>query len=280
MSGKAPHLIRKSQSWRSAEWALLEPRTFAAARQRKMRGYLAAISQVDAAAGVILEHLRATGLEKDTLVIFSADHGEYVTAFGIIEKAPGICADAVTRIPLLVRCPGFPAGHTVSDQVHAVDVAPTICSVLGLDPLLTADGQDLSAFMRGDSQAKSKHAVTVTEFAWTKALRKGRWRLVWYPATFFPDEYPNGFGELYDLATDPWERRNRWGDPECRDVVASLERDLLNWLVTTTRPRTTMGASTHPSLAYGATEKFRCRVQADGRIPGESLLSTANLLYL
>jgi len=280
-AGKAPHFIEKAAFWRQSPWPLVEPRTFLAARQRKLRGYLAAVSQVDAAVGSILQHLRAQGLDDDTLVIFSADHGEYVTAFGIMEKAPGICADAVTRIPLLMRCPGIAAGRTIADQVHAVDVAPTICGLLGLSPLATADGQDLAALLRGEPGVQSRHRVTVTEFAWSKALRKGRWRLVWYPQAFFEKQYPEGFGELYDLAADPHERRNRWHDRDHRDVVIELERELLNWLVTTTRPRTTQGTSTHPSLVpAGAREQFRCLVQADGRIPAQSLLTTANLSYL
>jgi arylsulfatase A-like enzyme len=279
-AGKSPHLIEMARFWRQAPWPLLEPRTFMAARERKLRGYLAAISQVDAAVGLILDHLRASGLDRDTLVIFSADHGEYATAFGIMEKAPGICADAVTRIPLIMRCAGMPAGRTVSELVHAADVAPTICALLGLDALATADGQDLSALLRGDAGAKSRHSVTVTEFAWSKAVRKGRWRLVWYPVAFFAREHPGGFGELYDLVADPWERHNRWQDGDCRDVKAELERELLNWLVTTTRPRTTMGASVHPSLLPGATQQFRCLVQADGKIPAQNLLTTANPSYL
>jgi hypothetical protein len=120
----------------------------------------------------------------------------------------------------------------------------------------------------------------VTEFAWSKAVRKGRWRLVWYPPGFFAREHPAGFGELYDLVADPCERHNRWHDASCRDVVSDLERELLNWLVTTTRPRTTLGASTHASLGDAAREAFRCRVQADGRIPGHNLIATASSLYL
>jgi arylsulfatase len=276
---KAPHLIEASNEWRRGTWALLEPRTFLAARQRKMRGYFAAISQVDAAVGIVLEHLRSNGLENNTLLIFSSDHGEYVTQFGNMEKAPGICANAVTQIPLLVRGPGLPAARVVAEQVHAVDVAPTICSLLGLPPLFTADGHDLSPLLHGELGATSQHAVTVTEFAWSKALRRGQWRLVWYPRNFFPDR-PKGFGELYDLTADPWERQNRWFDISCRELVNELERELLDWLVTTTRPRTTVGASQHPSLRKGAKERFRCLVQADGRIPGHNLGITANRKYL
>lgn len=279
-AGKAPHFIESSAKWRRGAWALLEPRTFAAARLRKLRGYLAAISQVDAAVGLIVEHLRSSGLDRETLVIFSSDHGEYVASFGIIEKSPGICSDEVTRVPLLMRGPGIPAGSVVRELVHAVDVAPTICSLLQLDPLVTADGQDLSALLRGDAGARSRHQVTVSEFAWSKAVRGGKWRLVRYPREMFASAYPQGFGELYDLAADPWEQRNLWASPEYRDIVRELESALLDWLVTTARPGTTLGASQHPALLAQSRQEFRCIVQADGKIPGSTLGQTADLKYL
>jgi arylsulfatase len=279
-AGKAPHFVDSSDTWRRGAWALLEPRNFAAARMRKLRGYLAAISQVDAAVGLILEHLRASGLERETLVIFSSDHGEYGGSFGIIEKSPGICGDEVTRVPLLMRGPGIAPGTVVSELVHAVDVAPTICSRLGVDPLATADGQDLSALLRADAGARSRHEVTVSEFAWSKAVRKGRWRLVWYPREMFASVYPQGFGELYDLTADPWERHSLWTSPEHRQVVGDLESSLLEWLITTTRPRTTVGTSRHPSLLAQSRQDFRCLVQADGKIPGSTLHRTADIKYL
>jgi arylsulfatase len=278
-AGKAPHFIESSGIWRNSPWALLEPRTFEAARLRKLRGYLAAISQVDAGVGLIIEHLRSSGLDKETLVIFGSDHGEYVTSFGIMEKSPGICSDEVTRVPLLMRGPGVPAGAVVRELVHAVDVAPTICSLLGLDPLVTADGQDLSALLRADG-TRSRHQVTVCEFAWSKSVRKGKWRLVWYPREMFASVYPRGFGELHDLAADPWEQRNLWASPDCRDVVRELESDLFHWLVTTTRPCTTMRASKHPALLAQSRQEFHSNVQADGKIPGYTLIQTGDLKYL
>jgi choline-sulfatase/uncharacterized sulfatase len=280
VAGKAPHFVESSRRWRSGNWTLLEPRTFLAARRRKLHGYLAAITQVDAAIGRILERLRSSGLLEQTLVIFGSDHGEYVTSYGIMEKAPGICSDDVTRIPLLFRGPGVAAGRCVNSQVHAVDIAPTVCKQLGLDPMLTADGEDLSPQLGSGAQVLSQERVTVTEFAWSKALRKGRWRLVWYPRGMFPAEFPQGFGELYDLENDPRERRNLWSETAFRPVVADLERELLDWLVTTTRPRTTVGASLHPSLGPEARETYRAFVQPDGRIPGRNLALVAKRNYL
>lgn len=278
-AGKSPHLIATARSWAQRDWPLLEPKTPEAARQRKMRGYLAAVSQVDHAVGVMLEHLRAAGLDDDTLVIFSADHGEYVSGWGIMEKAPGICADAVTRIPMLWRGPGLPAGRVVADLVHAVDVAPTVCAALGLS-LRTADGFDLGPLLRDEPDVAGPHRIAVTEFAWSKAVRRGQWRLVYYPRDLFAAEHPAGFGELYDLANDPWETRNLWSDPAHAATVRALERELLDWLVTTTRPRSTLGASTHADLGEDAQETLSGRVQADGKIPGSRLATIGARNYV
>ena len=91
---------------------------------------------------------------------------------------------------------------------------------------------------------------------------------------------PQGFGELYDLTADPWEQRNLWTSPDYREVVGDLESSLLEWLITTTRPHTTVGTSRHPSLMPQSRQDFRCVVQADGKIPGSTLARTADIKYL
>lgn len=278
---KAPHLIKTSAGWANRDWPLIEPRTFIAARARKLRGYIAAITQVDAAVGQIIDHLQQCGLTDSTLIIFSADHGEYATEFGIMEKAPGICGNAVTHIPLIIAGPQIQSGMTITAPVHAVDIAPTLCAQLGLPAMVTADGVNLSPALAGAPNALDSNRILVTENAWSKAVRLGRWRLVWYADGMFADDYPNGFGELYDLETDPNEQHNRWFDADCAATVVRLERALLNWLITTTRLRTVLGASNHPSLGPDVTEHFKdCKSQADGKIPGMNLLTTAAINYL
>ena len=54
----------------------------------------------------------------------------------------------------------------------------------------------------------------------------------------FSDEYPDGFGELYDLENDPWEMHNLYADPDYPNVIGELQQELMDWLVTTTRPAT------------------------------------------
>jgi choline-sulfatase/uncharacterized sulfatase len=241
MAGKAPHLRRTAESWRTREWPLFEPKTFEAGRLRKLHGYLGSVSHVDHAVGELIDWLDAQGLGEETIVVYSSDHGDYACEHGIMEKAPGICSDAITRIPMIWRWPGqFEAGHVADEIVETVDLANTLCRLAGLEPLETADGGDLSPLLRGGRG--ELHRIGVTEFAWSKSVRRGNYRLVWYPREMFGEEYPDGFGELYDLEADPWEMHNLYFEEAYAGLVRQLEGELLDWIVRTTRPTTMLPA--------------------------------------
>jgi len=240
MSLKAPHMRASAQRWRKRPWQLFEPRTFEAGRLRKLHGYLGSVSHVDHAVGRMLTWLDESGVAGDTIVIYCADHGDYACEHGIMEKAPGICSDAITRIPYIWRWPGrFPEGRVVEEIVETVDLSATVCALCGLEPMQTSDGRDISCFLR-DEGSEPVHEIGVTEFAWSKSVRKGRYRHVHYPREMFAEEYPDGFGELYDIEEDPWEMRNLFFEREYRPLVEEMRRDLLDWLITTTRPATVL----------------------------------------
>ena len=263
MKDKAPHLRRTAEGWRKRDWQLFEPKTFEAGRLRKLHGYLGNVSHVDHAVGELLDFLKERELEENTVVVYSSDHGDYACEHGIMEKAPGICSDAITRIPWIWRWPGcFKAGHTAREIVETVDLANTLCALTGLDPMETADGADISHLLRGETG--EVHRVGVTEFAWSKSIRKGKYRLVYYPPEMFADEYPEGFGELYDLEADPWEMRNLYFEPDAQEIVHEMERELIRWLITTARPVTV-----HPAGAYGRRQgiiRYGHSVNADGKM--------------
>ncbi|MFC1527017.1 sulfatase, partial [Candidatus Latescibacterota bacterium] len=212
MAGKAPHLRRAAERWRRGEWTLFDPPTFEAGRLRKLRGYLGAVSQVDAAVGRMLGFVRERGLAEDTIVIYTADHGDYACEHGIMEKAPGICSDAITRVPLIWWSPSRVAtGHEAPQIAELVDISQALCALADVEPMETSDGIDLSNLLAGGEG--EAHRLGVTEFAWSKSVRRGPWRYVHYAREMFPEEYPGGFCELYNLDEDPWEMTNLADDP-------------------------------------------------------------------
>lgn len=282
LSGKAPHL-RQTRGWyNSPNGMLFEPRTYEALRKRKQHGYLGCVSQVDRAVGDLLDFLDQERLSENTIVIYTADHGDYASEFGILEKAPGICDDAICRIPSLWRWPGqFKTGHAAPQIMETVDVAPTLAALCDIDPMPTADGEDLSALLHGGDA--TIHAIGVTEHPWSKAVLKDDWRMVYYPRGFFRHAGgPDDFGELYNLAADPWETRNLYFEPAWRDKIMELQRDLLDWTVTTARVKTVWPAALPKgkgSTSVFGPDIFRDHWEADRRLSWRDVAAMKSLNY-
>lgn len=243
-SGRPPH-FRNSYDWfRKMGWSI-EPKTFDAGAQRLWHGYLACITHVDHAAGLLLDFLTETGLDKNTAVVYTADHGGYSGTYGIAEKAPGICSDAVCRVPLIWRVPGVTRAGQASDAfVEHVDMAPTITALCGAPGMDTADGVDISPILSGRAESVKPHAVT--ENPWSKAIRWENWRFVHYQSEMFDSDE----GELYDLASDPNETTNHYRDPAYATVVEAGRRLLLEHLIRSRRMRTVWPVENVYSLPY------------------------------
>jgi arylsulfatase len=235
------------------------------------------VSQVDHAVGQLLDFLRGSGLGENTIVVYSSDHGDYACEHGIMEKAPGICHDAVTRVPAIWWWPGhFKPGSAVESIVEAVDVSATVCGLSGIESLETADGRDISRLLRGEGGRV--HEVGVTEFPWSRSVRKGKYRFVYYPREMFAEEYPGGFGELYDLEADPWEMQNLFFDARCASVVGDMRNSLTEWLITTTRPATILPPVTRRNRQFRL--RYDNATNADGKISPDRIRETNSRAYL
>lgn len=241
--------------------------------RRAWRGTLACITQVDDVFGRLLNFLEEQNLADDTIVIYGADHGAYHGIHGIEEKAPGICSDAVCHVPMIWRVPGMDSAGEVREQLtENVDMCPTLTSLCGLPPMETVDGLDASEILAGEQEDELRE-IAVTENAFNKALRWGKWRFVHYQSDLFEeDEDP---GELYDMEADPLETNNLYHDPDHQDVVNTCRRLLLEWVIRTTRLTTTQPAVKEKSgesddgnfRSTGGTAKFVYPTGSDGRAP-------------
>lgn len=226
---RPPHFQAMVEKLKTYEFPI-EPHDFEAGCRRVWRAYLACITQVDFALGELVSYLQRTGKDKNTIVIYGSDHGAYSGTFGIPEKAPGICSEAVCRVPMVWYVPGVTKAGTVSKQlVENVDITPTLVSLCRLPPMETVDGRDLSPLLKGEDRPIRE--VAVTENVWSKALRWGPWRFVHYPqALFGRDE-----GELYNLEVDPNETNNLYHDPASQGTVAEGRKLVLQWLADSSR---------------------------------------------
>ncbi|MHC4916378.1 MAG: sulfatase-like hydrolase/transferase, partial [Planctomycetota bacterium] len=124
-------------------WDLMSAQQIALARAR----YYGLIGFQDQQVGRLLDFLEERGLLEDTVILFTADHGDMLGDFGCFFKA---CFPAGSEhIPLLMRAPGLPAGEVRDVLAGTEDVLPTLCELAGVEiPAGVEDGRSLAAAAR------------------------------------------------------------------------------------------------------------------------------------
>ena len=189
------------------------------------RPYDGEIAYMDHFVGAVLEALKGKGLLDQTLVVVAGDHGE---GFGDkVETGHGIFLyDETLRIPLIFRDPAvFPRPSSVESEVRLIDVAPTILEAIGLKAEASAmDGQSLVPWIKGKTRADLTSLVESfyprENFGWSElvGLVAGPWKYIQAPRP-----------ELYDLASDPGEKRNlaASSSDKAGELRAQLEQELL-----------------------------------------------------
>lgn len=155
------------------------------------------VEELDWSVGEMLRALRETGLDENTLVIFTSDNG--ATTLHGSRNAPlrgrkGTVFEGGVRVPCLARWPGrIPAGAVCDEIAGLFDLLPTAAALSGaeLPKEVVFDGRDLTPLLTGQTGAASPHeAVFIYNRETIAAVRSGRWKL------------HTKSGELYDLQAD------------------------------------------------------------------------------
>lgn len=180
-----------------------------------LRLYYALVTQVDANVGRILDALDATGAGDNTLVIFTADHGDMQGSHGRLNKC--LPHEMSSGVPLIVRTPRASGGRVCPANVSGVDFMPTMLEWAGLNARAELPGHSLLPLLSGDVW---DHPAFSEMHDW-KMVRRGSWKLV-TDAALQPTM-------LFDLATDPHELQNLLGRPEVACVTSDLLACIRQW---------------------------------------------------
>jgi arylsulfatase A-like enzyme len=183
--------------------------------------YLGEIMLLDHHVGRLLDRLDALGVADDTLVIYTADHGDFCGGHGMVDKH--YCGyDDILRVPLLARGGGFAAGRVRDDFVsHEIDLATTLLAVSGIDVPETFAGRDLQRADEPRSDIFSQYGGTMEGVVDQRYLRDERWKYVYGPVTG---------DELYDLKNDPAELHNVVDDSAHANELARLRGRMMAWM--------------------------------------------------
>jgi len=182
--------------------------------------YYGAISYVDDNLGQLMQALRDTGLDRDTIVIFTSDHGEMLGERGLWFKMNFF--EGAARVPLVISAPGRYAARRVAQCVSLADMLPTLVAMAGADPAAleaTIDGRDLTPLLAGGDGRDEVVGEYLAEGAIAPIvmIRRGAWKFIHAPGD--PDQ-------LYDLDADRDERLNLAQRPECAARVADFTAEV------------------------------------------------------
>jgi N-sulfoglucosamine sulfohydrolase len=223
--------------------------------RQDVAAYKASARALDHGIGAVLNKLNETGLDRNTMVICTTDHG---LAF---PTAKASLLDRGIGVMLIVRGAGFTGGYAVDELVSHIDVFPTICEVAGIEAPDWLQGRSLVPLVRGDEMpgARSEIFSELTYHAAyepQRAIRTERFKYIRrfdeypYPVLANCDDSPSkdayltrGWSErtvsreaLHDLFFNPGEGRNVIDEPEYSEVAQDLRDRLERWMVETSDP--------------------------------------------
>jgi arylsulfatase A-like enzyme len=228
--------------------------------RRYKSNYLGALRMIDDQIKRLMEHLDEKKLTKKTLVVFTSDHGDYIMDYGLGRKGVGLYED-------LTHTPQIWGGYGVKPSVAAksvftsmADLMPTLCEVMGVEIPHGVQGRSLWPILQGKDfprdefrsvysgvgvgglyyedadniptsishdAARSGSWDELNKFTQSgnqKMVRMGDWKLVYDMM---------GYGQLYNLRTDPCELKNRFGKPDVATTQAKLMAELTMWIIRT-----------------------------------------------
>lgn len=221
-------------------WTPPDLRALGGSSARHLPGYYGMVKRLDDALGRVRDALKSLGLSRNTIVLFTADHGcHFKTRNGEYKRS---CHDGSIRVPAAAVGPGFMAGGRVQQMFSLVDVAPTLLDACGIRVPKHMVGRSIMPVVNHRSAVwPGEVFVQISESQVGRAVRTHRWK---YCVTA-PDKHPNldaGSGTyreeaLYDLYADPYELNNLAGFTSHRLVADVMKKRLLRCMARAGEPR-------------------------------------------
>ena len=200
-----------------------------------MRNYLTAVTAVDRNLGRILDTLKEQGLDQNTIVIFTSDHGYNVGSHGLRGKGnghwitkdkngcrPNMYETSIT-VPLMIRWPGVVAPGTKVDAMTAnIDMLPSITGMLNIASDTPHHGYDFTPLLKGEKPKKwrtevfGQYQMINNAKDSMRMIRTKDWKLIRHYKVENKDE-------LYDLKNDPGEKTNLINEKKHAEIIRELQ---------------------------------------------------------
>ncbi|MBR6797308.1 MAG: sulfatase [Opitutales bacterium] len=208
--------LQKFQSW---------------AYQRYMQDYLATIRGVDDGVGELLDYLKKSGLDENTIVCYTSDQGFYLGEHGWFDKR--FMYEESFRMPMMMSGPGILKGNKINQLTQNIDFAPTFLDMCGIKVPEEMQGESFKELLASDKPVKewrdslyycyyeypAEHSVRRhCGVSYRSPDGSQDWKLIHF--------YKEDKWELFNLNADPSEMNNIYGQPGTEEITAMLKKKL------------------------------------------------------
>ena len=204
-----------SVRWKKDQMALNDKSNLKLAQEIK-EAYFATTTFMDAQIGRILKKLKETGLDKNTIVVFTSDHGYHLSEHGHWQKQT--LFDNATRVPLIFSGPGIESGKRTNSPVEMIDIYPTLMELTGIDTPDHVVGKSLTPIFKNNSASIRNSALTKWRNGYS--IKTERYRI-----TKWGENGELGY-ELYDHNNDKEELINIANDRNYLPILDSLKKEI------------------------------------------------------
>jgi arylsulfatase A-like enzyme len=194
--------------------------------QRYIKDYLACVKSVDDNIGRVLDYLKQTGQDQNTVIVLSSDQGFYLGDHGFYDKR--FIYDESLRMPFIMKYPGvIKPGSENKDILTNIDFAPTLLDIAGIKPTSTMQGKSFKSMLDGTPNPEWRQSMYYHYYEFPfwhhvqphYGIRTQRYTL----AHFY---YNIDKWELYDNQKDPDQMNNVINDPRYTATVADLKSQI------------------------------------------------------
>ena len=194
--------------------------------RRARTAYYGMVTELDEHLGSIIDELERKGTLKNSLLIYTADHGEMLGEHGLWLKRSLL--EGAAHVPLIMAGAGLPAGKVIDTPVSHVDLAATLLDLAGAQRPTGLRGTSLLPLIAGDLNAGPRYVYSECHnegnCTGSFMIRKGEWKYIHF--SFY------GSNLLFNLRDDPGELNDLAGRPE----TASIEREMHDALTSLVDP--------------------------------------------
>lgn len=185
--------------------------------KKAVAGYYASVAYMDAQVGKILNTLKEEGLEDNTIVVFTSDHGFHLGEHRFWMKVS--LHEESVRVPLIIKVPGK-AAAVCNSFSELLDLYPTLAELAGLEASKELQGKSLVKTLDDPQMEVRDFAFSVSQGGKSFLVRNHKWAYIQY------DEDAGSGMELFDMEHDAKQYNNLAHNPTYGNVVQEMQRKL------------------------------------------------------